>query len=212
MDIREAIRSYASQPITHQMLLSILKGYKRPNDKINMLVEKGFLTPVKKGLYITGPALNAGKPASFLIANHICGPSYVSIDSALSFYGLIPERVYETSSVTTKTSREFTTSIGVFSYTHLPSPYYSLGVRRLSLSDGQHILLATPEKALFDKIVTTKSVILRSRIGVLNYLVEDLRIDEDSLKEMNTNIMQEWLPYSPKEESLSQVIKAINTL
>src|SRR5689334_12736834 len=99
MDIREAIRNYASQPITHQMLLSILKGYKRPNDKINMLVEKGFLTPVKKGLYITGPALNAGKPGSFLLANHICGPSYVSIDSALSFYGLIPERVYETSSV-----------------------------------------------------------------------------------------------------------------
>ncbi|WP_216647557.1 hypothetical protein [Chitinophaga sp. SYP-B3965] len=194
------------------MLLSILEGYKRPNDKINTLVEKGFLTPVKKGLYITGPALNAGQPASFLIANHLCDPSYVSIDTALSFYGLIPERVYEISSVTTKTSREYITSVGVFSFTHLPSPYYSLGIRRLAVSDGQYMLMATPEKALFDKIVTTKSIILRSKTSAFSHLVENLRMDEDGLKEMDTNIMQEWLPHAPKKESLLYVIKTINDL
>jgi hypothetical protein len=72
--------------------------------------------------------------------------------------------------------------------------------------------MATPEKALFDKIVTTKSTILRSKTSALFYLVEDLRIDEDDLKEMDTSIMEKWLPHAPKKESLLQVIKTINNL
>jgi len=212
MDIRETIRTYAALPLTHQILLSILKDYKRPNDKISTLIEQGFLIPIKKGLYIIGPTFNSRKPNPFTIANHISGPSYVSIDSALSHHGLIPERVYETSSVTIKISRLFTTPVGVFSYTRLPLPYYSFGIQRLAYTDKEHILIASPEKALFDKIVTTKSLILRSKISTINYLLEDLRMDEYDLKKMDTKTMQEWLPHAPKQESLFHVIKTLNSL
>ncbi len=66
---------------------------------------------VRRGLYVA-IAPDTPRPESFLLANHVYGPSYVSMDSALSFYGMIPERVYEISSATTKTSRQFRTPAG----------------------------------------------------------------------------------------------------
>lgn len=213
MDILQAIRSHADQPLTHQLLASILHEYKRPNDKINSLVEEGVLTPVKKGFYVTGPESGIRKrPASFLVANHLCGPSYVSIDSALSYYDLIPERVYETSSVTVKSSREFLTPIGVFSYTHLPLPYYIFGIRQVEVSTDQFVQMACPEKALFDKVVTTKKLKIRSRKDAMHYLFDDLRMNEYGLKEMNLRMMDEWIKDSPKEESLAFIIQTIHNL
>jgi hypothetical protein len=213
MDILHAIRSYADQPLTHQLLVSILKEYKRPNDKINSLVEEGVLTPVKKGLYVSGPELGLRRrPEPYLLANHLSGPSYVSIDSALSYYGLIPERVYEISSVTVKASREFLTPIGRFSYTHLPMPYYIFGIRQVQVSRNQTALMASPEKALFDKIVTTKNLKIRSKNDAMHYLLDDLRMNEYGLKEMNLKMMDEWIKDSPKEESLAHIIKTIHNL
>ena len=212
MDINQTIRSYARQPLTHQLLISALKGYKNPNDKVHALLNDGILAPVKKGLYIAGPALKTNKPEPFLIANHIWGPSYVSVDSALSYYGLIPERVYEVSSMTTKASRKFTTPVGRFSYTHLSLPYYSFGIQQLKLSDEQNVMIASREKALFDKVITTAGIVLRSKKDVLAYLIENLRIDEDGIKEFDTVAMASWLPDAPKKDSLSIIIKTIDSL
>ncbi|CAL1517252.1 hypothetical protein MMC2321_00983 [Chitinophaga sp. MM2321] len=212
MTTNQAIQSYTGQLLTHQLLMSILKDYKRPNDKIHALLDEGVLTSVKRGVYIVGPALQSKKPESFLLANHILGPSYVSLDTALSYYGLIPERVFEISSMTTKAARKFTTPAGMFAYYRLSLPYYAFGIQRVKLSDDQYALVASPEKALCDKIVTTPGVKLRSRINVLNYLLEDLRMEEDSVKELNTNSIQDWLPDAPKKDSLLMMIKTINSL
>lgn len=192
--------------------MSLLREYKRPNAKVNGLINEGVLEPVRKGLYIAGPSLNTGKPESFLLANHISGPSYVSLESALSYYGLIPERVFEVASMTVKASRKFITPAGIYTYTRLPLPYYAFGIRQQALTDQQQVLIASPEKALADKIVTTSSVILRSKKDVLTYLVENLRMDESSLKELNTHEIASWLPDAPKKDSLSMVIKTINSL
>lgn len=111
-------------------MLDLLKEYMRPNDKINELVKKGELITLKKGLYVTGPKLNLPMPESFLVANHLWGPSYVSLDAALSYWGFIPEKVYEVSSMTTKTSKDYQTPIGRFSFFRAPLPYYSFGIKR----------------------------------------------------------------------------------
>ena len=95
MEITRELADHSRYPFTHQWLGSLLKDYKYPNDKVHDLVQHGYLQSVKRGLYIPGPALKAGKPEPFLLANQIMGPSYVSVDSALAYYGLIPERVYE---------------------------------------------------------------------------------------------------------------------
>lgn len=192
--------------------MSMLKDYKRPNDKVHALLNEGILEAVKKGLYIAGPAVKANKPEPFLLANHILGPSYISLDSALSYYGLTPERTYEVSSMTIKASRKFTTPVGLFSYIRLPLPYYSFGLRQVKLSDEQVAMMASPEKALFDKVGTTSGLLLRSQKNATSYLLEDLRMDEESLKEFNTKEMTTWLPNAPKKDSLSMLIKTLNGL
>src|SRR5271155_3068882 len=108
-------------------MMDMLKEYQRPNDKISELVKKGTLTALKNGLYIPGPKIKIAQPEPFLVANHLRGPSYVSLESALSFWGLIPERVYEISSVTTKTTKIYKTPIGRFSFFHASLPYYAFG-------------------------------------------------------------------------------------
>lgn len=212
MNLREAIQSYSGQPLTHQLLMSLLKDYKRPNDKIHALIKEGVLKNIKKGLYVTGPTLKINRPEPFLLANHILGPSYISLDSALSYHGFIPERVYELTSMTTKASRRFQTPMGVFTYIRLSLPYYSYGILQIKLSDRQYAMIASPEKALCDKVVTTSGLQLRNPKNVMSYLMDDLRIDEDNLKALNTKAMLDWLPDASKKESLLMIIKTINDL
>lgn len=212
MVVEQHIQAYSFQPLTHQLLLSFLKDYKRPNDKVHALLNEGVLESVKKGLYIAGPAIEGRRPEPFLLANHILGPSYVSADSALFYYGLIPERVYETSSMTTKASRMFNTPMGLFSYTRLQLPYYAFGIRQMELGDEQYGMMATPEKALFDKVVTTAGLILRSRRDTRDYLLENLRMDEESLRGLNIKAMAEWLEDAPKRSSLQMIIRTIKEL
>lgn len=208
----EIIAAYANQPITHQMLLSLLKEYKRPNDKISDLLKEGELLPVKRGLYIIGAAANQLRPESFLIANHIFGPSYVSLDSALSIHGLIPERVYEISSMTTKSARKFRTPVGNFAYYKLPLPYYAFGITRIQLNENQYAMVASPEKALFDKVVATKGVLFRSSKQVMEYLIENLRMDESSLLNLDIESMKSWIDDSPKKEALLILVNTIENL
>ena len=167
---------------------------------------------IKKGLYVSGPTLKANRPEPFLLANHILGPSYVSLESALSYYGFIPERVYEITSITTKAARKFETPMGVFNYIRLPLPYYSFGIQQTKFTDKQYAMMASPEKALCDKIVTTSGLQLRNQKNVMSYLVEDLRMGRDNLKELKTKAISEWLPYAFKKASLSILIKTINSL
>jgi hypothetical protein len=212
MDINQTIANYSKQPITHQLLKSWLKGYKRPNDKIKALKSEGLLEPVKKGFYIAGPKIRSGRPENGLLANHLLGPSYVSMETALSYYDMIPERVYTTTSMTTKASREFNTPSGLFIYAHLPLPYYSFGLSIVNHSNEQFAMIAVPEKALCDKIINTSGLILRSVSNARNYLVHDLRIEEEALKELDTEMIHGWLPDAPKRESLKLVIKMIDSL
>lgn len=212
MEINRIIGIHAEQPLPHQLLISWLKGYKRPNDKILGLKAQGVLEPLKKGLYIAGPLVTEKKPDALLVSNHLLGPSYVSVETALSHYGLIPERVYETSSMTTKASRSYKTVLGMFTYTRLPLPYYSFGLSMLHLPTNQYAMVASPEKALCDKIVTTSGLTFRSIPSAYDYIVEGMRIEESVLKELNTNMIHGWLPYAPKRNSLLMMVKMIEQL
>ncbi len=212
MEFREAIRDYAEQPITRQVLLDLLKEYKRPYDKISELVKQGILVLVRRGVYITGPKLNIPKPEPFLLANHLLGPSYVSLETALSFWGFIPEKVYETSSVTTQKSAIYKTPVGRFSYTHIPLPYYSFGMQQVELTKMQRVLMATPEKALCDKIVTTSGLILRSSMQVKELLMEDLRIERNMLRNLDYKMISSWKIDAPKKSSLDLFLKTLKEL
>ena len=86
---------------TYNTLLKELQDYKAPNNKISRMVRNGIITPIIKGLYET----NENTPG-YLLANIIYGPSYLSFDFALSYYGLIPEAVYTFTSATFEKKKE----------------------------------------------------------------------------------------------------------
>jgi hypothetical protein len=212
MSFDDILMEYAEEPLTRQVILSLLKEYKRPNDKIWELIKSGSLTTVKNGLYIPGPGSKISRPEPFLIANHLWGPSYISFETALSYWGLIPERVYEISSTTIKVSKSYKSDAGRFTYRHTSLPYYSYGIRYIRLSPRQSVLVASPEKAICDKIAMTAGIHLRSSSQVLDFLLEDLRIDEDKLRELDTKMIESWIKTAPKKSSLSMLVKTIRTL
>lgn len=205
----ESILQFASQPLTHQLLVSLLKEYKRPNDKINEWLKQGQLIALKRGLYVWN---SSQLPELFSIANVLSAPSYVSAESALSFRGLIPERVFTIISMSFISAKNFQNSLGNFEYKKIPIPYYSFGIAREELSPKQFALVATAEKAVLDKVISTSGTVLRSVAAAQTYLLDNLRIAEEQLKLLDVEKMKSWLPDSPKKESIQHIIKAIETL
>ncbi|MCR9228298.1 MAG: hypothetical protein NXH90_12840 [Flavobacteriaceae bacterium] len=212
MDFRTKIKDFAEGPISRHLILELLSGYDRPNDKISELIKNNELISIRRGLYITGPEMDLPSPEPFLIANHLRGPSYVSLEAALFYWNLIPERIYEISSATIKTSKTYKTAVGRFSYHQLKLPYYSHGIKSIAYSPKQTALIASPEKALCDKIVLTPRVNLRSIKQTQQFLLDDLRMDSEILNTLNLEIMETWIENAPKKNSLKMLIKTLRLL
>jgi hypothetical protein len=212
MNFRRRLRNYTEAPITHSVVMEMLSEYSRPNDKISELIRSGQLTALRRGLYVAGPEIDLPIPDAILLANHLRGPSYVSLESALSYWGMIPERVFEVSSVTIKTAKNYDTPIGRFSYRHLAAPYYSFGIQRVELAPQQMAMIASPEKAICDKIVLTSGVLLRSINQTLDFLIEDLRIDIEQLESLSIPTIESWLEDAPKRSSLQMLVNTLNAL
>ena len=114
IDMEELRRSIPGEEFDYQSLLGALKGYERPRDKITALFRRGVIIRVKKGIYVFGQRYARRPFSREVLANMIYGPSYVSLDYALHYYGLIPERVEAVTSVSVGRNRRFTTPVGLF--------------------------------------------------------------------------------------------------
>lgn len=212
MNLRRKIKTYSDAPLSHNVVMDVLATYNRPNDKISEMIKSGELISLRRGLYVPGPELDLPIPDRFVIANHLRGPSYISLETALSYWGLIPERVYEISSVTTKTSKTYETSLGRFSFQFSPTPFYSFGIKSVRLTEFQTALIASPEKALCDKIVLTSGVLLRSASQTMDFLLEDLRIDEEQLQALDIEAIQSWVEDAPKMTSLQMLVNTLQRI
>ena len=161
-------------------LLQSLQEYAYPRDKITTMLQRGDIVRVKKGIYVFGRA-HARRPYSReILANMIYGPSYVSLDSALQYHGLIPEGVEAVTSMTVNRARRFTTPLGLFIYRPSTPAAYPLGVDLVQIADGA-FLLATGEKALADRIRDDRGSGIATASGMERYLLADLRIDPAGL-------------------------------
>lgn len=155
-------------------LMGALDGYRYPRDKATVLMRRGDIVRVKKGIYVLGPALRRGPVSREILANLIYGPSYLSLEYALSFYQLIPERVETVTSITLQKTKSYDTPMGRFTYRHVKTPYYGYGLRNKVLPDGRGFLIACPEKAIADKVYFAGG--FDSAETVEAYLFSDLRI------------------------------------
>jgi predicted transcriptional regulator of viral defense system len=111
----------------------------------------GRVYQLRRGLYTLAPPYQKTRPHPFLIANRLQRASYVSGLSALAFYGLIPDTVQSTTSVTAGRGERLGTPLGVFEFRHIKSELMR-GYHMVPLVHEQQALIATPEKALLDLV------------------------------------------------------------
>lgn len=173
----------------YQIFLDALAEYRKPRDKITRLLAAQAIVRIKKGLYCFGEPFRKEPISREYLANLIYGPSYISAEYALSFYGLIPERVETITSVTTRRSRVFDTPMGVFSYYMLKPSRYAVGFF-LETAGKIPYLTASPEKALVDKVWFDKRFSGRLMIDFDDYLIDDLRIDRGDLSKLYHDRLQ----------------------
>lgn len=164
---------------TTAIILEELKQYASPASKLSRMVKKGEYIPIIKGLYET----DASTPG-YLLAGSIYGPSYLSFEFALSYYGLIPEAVYTFTSATydKKKKKRFETPFGTFTYRDVPAEVYPLGIVIVHEGDYSY-QIASPEKALCDMLYTKGPVTNQKELRSL--LFDDMRIDETEFSKLN---------------------------
>ena len=179
-----------------------------PNEKIRALEKDGQLIRLKRGLYVVDKRVS-GKPINVrLCANHIYGPSYVSLQWALRWYGLIPERVYTMTSITTKRSREFENELGRFTYRQVKPNYFPIGIRSVEENDV-NCLMASPEKALCDTMLYDSYLPSQSVVRLQQYLEEDMRFDMDVLGDLDVCIIEACAQNGGKKQIFYNLIKII---
>ena len=155
--LEATLQQYPRPYLTDIELATLLDG--TPDSrygKVKRLLAQGKMVHIRKGLYcLTNTIGYLKKPHPYELAQYIYGPSYISMESALSFHKLIPETVYTITSVTNKRAKEFKTPLGIFSYLHLPIKNFYTGVKLIKES-GSQFFIATPWKAICDYIFCYK--------------------------------------------------------
>lgn len=203
------IKDFGIIPVNFTTISNILGDYKFPRDKISKLKKTGKLIRLKKGLFVISPEISGKTLSKELIANHLFGPSYISMESALAYNGLIPERVYITKSVTTKRAKKFTTPLGIFEYLSVPENYFPAGIKNEIIKDSFAFLIASPEKALCDLIITTANLRIQSQKAMFAYLTEDLRIDFTSIQGWDWEVLDECIETGRKKGELKLLYKIL---
>ncbi len=133
-------------------------------------VNKGHLVMLRRGLYIVAEEVGKADPMSF--ATKLYHPSYVSMEKALSFYGIIPEAVFTVTSVTTRKTKSFGTKLGNFSYQKIKREAF--GGYETKMSGKVSFNLALPEKAVVDFLYLNRNILNGDREQFLGY-----RFNED---------------------------------
>lgn len=181
----EKILYQTDQPyFTTAYLLSLFRSYKSPRDKIKNAVKNGDLIKVKQGFYILGLDYKRSFSKEVL-SGMLYGPSAVSLEYALSFHGLIPERVERVTCLCFKKNKIFNTPVGCFSYKFISANKYSIGIEYRQTVLG-NFFIAGPEKALSDKVYFSR---ITDRVGMEKYLFEELRIEPDALLKLDLSLL-----------------------
>ncbi len=196
-------------PVDYAVLRSLFSDYRSPRNKIANLEQAGKIIRLKRGMYVVSPKVSKQLLSVELVANHIYGPSYVSMESALRYYGLIPEQVYTIRSMTSNRSKNFENPIGKFEYIIVNENYYSIGIKQQTVESKYTFLIATPEKALCDMISATPRLRIQSEKALVAYLEGDLRFDMSVLENMDTNIVKECINTGKKQGVLKLLLKLL---
>jgi hypothetical protein len=212
INLEHPLRGFGAVPLARESLDGLLRTYSRPNDKVSEWMREGALQPLRRGLYLAGQPLRGGPICLPLLANHLYGPSCVSLDYALAWHGLIPEGVAEVTSVTPKPSRRLHNTLGWFSYYHLPLAYYTVGQELGQNADGLSFLITSPAKALCDRLVLSRGLGQLSRAAMGQWLLEDLRLDAELLGQLDLADLRACVATGFKRRQLGTLLAVVERL
>ncbi len=152
MEFAELLQIIQDEPIFETGLL-LAGNVKLPavQKQLSRWHAAGRLYQLRRGVYALAPPFQRSKPHPFLVANRLVRGSYVSCQSALAHYGLIPEHTPLTTSVTTGRAGRWDTPLGSFTYQHIQIGLLH-GYRLVEIGADQRAFVATPEKALLDLV------------------------------------------------------------
>jgi predicted transcriptional regulator of viral defense system len=173
----------------YQLLVSYLKGLKKPRDKVSALITEGKIVRVKKGLYVFGENWRRAPLSLEMIANLACGPSCISFEYALSHYGLIAERSTVITSLTIGDTKTFQTPIGIFEYQAIDREKFKIGIEYRDLGKDGGYFIASREKALADLVYRTPGI--RTLEQLRHYLFEEMRVDETMFRSFDFHKLNE---------------------
>ena len=155
-------------------------NYTDINGKIKREIDKGEIIPLVRGLYETDKNVSR-----LYLSSYIYGPSYISFDTALSYYGMIPEAVYIYTSATfnKRKTKRYTNFFGTFQYRDIPKEVYPFGIKTKE-ENGYVYYIGTREKALCDKLYIMPPIDNLKELKEM--LFEDLRIEPQTIDELNS--------------------------
>jgi len=177
----QAILSSIPNPVFTMAELKVL--HLGSDDALHSMIKRALaqedIIAIRRGLYMLGPLFRPVRPDPLFIAEAVYGPSYVSLTTALSHHGWIPEAVRTVTSVTSRVPRVFDTPVGVFSYQRAHQRTLFAGVSMEGAAGGLSMMIARPLKALADYVETRQL-----DWSTCEPLLSSLRIERDQLAEL----------------------------
>lgn len=171
---------------------------------VSRALKNGLLIRIRRGLY----RIDERMVSLFELAQELHGPSFISLESALSYHGWIPEAVYTTTSTCIRRSVEISTPLGLFSYSAGPIDHFYLGVERCENEDI--FLIASPWRAVADLIHVE-----RRNWNSLNDLCGDLRIEQESIWNSDVGVLEDLVKKYPNcrvRNVLNKFLKSLGDL
>jgi len=149
---------------------------------VHRAVSKNEVLRLKPGLYCLGGDYRRSHPHPFVVAGMLHSPSHISLESALSYHGLIPEAVYQVTSVTARRSRTYRTPLGDFYFQRVPAENPRAGVASVKVDDHGWAFIAVPLRAIADLVYLRKEISWEK--DGIRFLTDSMRIEEDDLREI----------------------------
>lgn len=161
-------------------------------------LKSGEVIRIHRGLYCLASKYHRRKPDPLVLAQRLHGPSYISLETALSYHDWIPEAVYAVTSASMDRSREIETPLGYFSFTRIPQKVFYTEVTRIEKEGGsktepgfhasESFLMASPLKALADYVYAHRLDWLSA-----GPIIENLRVVESSLAGIKVDNLERLL-------------------
>ncbi len=204
------LKKLKSPEVTTSMLMGALSEYKDVRGKINALSKKGLIQPIKQGVYLIHSDFGLRPYSKEILAQLIYGPSYISLQTALSNYGFIPEKVDTTTSISFGRGRSFSTPVGDFEYRQIKKSLYPLGVGLQEVTTGVFCQYALPEKALLDFIYLEESKSeFKNQKEYFSYILDSYRLN---LKAIEKEVSLKKLKSLSEKYNLERIHWFVNEL